>query len=143
MKKFYRFIGFCVNLLLISHHSLFLFFVLFRISSLPLFIITQSVMKKLRRQLEGGRTKKSEKSEAREEGGKRSTVSTTIHPSSKSSDKFLGFEKLLEMPHLPSSHHEEDGRLSQGPPENALIRALARLTEPFLTNLCMEHKDLI
>ena len=37
------------------------------------------------------------------------------------------------MPHLPAAHDEEDGGLSQGPPEDPLVGGLTGLSEPLLS----------
>ena len=51
------------------------------------------------------------------------------------SDELLGLEEALEVPHLPRAHHDEDAGLGEGPPQNPLVRALARLAEPLLAVL--------
>ena len=50
-------------------------------------------------------------------------------------DEFLSLEEFLEMSHLPGTHNEENGRLSQRPPQDTLVGAFARLTEPFFAYL--------
>ena len=50
-------------------------------------------------------------------------------------DELLGLEEALEVAHLPRAHHDEDAGLGEGPPQNPLIRALARLAEPLLAVL--------
>ena len=37
------------------------------------------------------------------------------------------------MPHLPGAHSQEDAGLSQGPPQDSLVGALAGLSEPLLS----------
>lgn len=49
--------------------------------------------------------------------------------------QFLSLEEALEVPHLPDADGHEDERLDDGPPEDALVRALAGQTETLLTVL--------
>ena len=50
-------------------------------------------------------------------------------------DEFFGFEKLLQVSHLPGTHNQKDGSLRKGPPQNALVGAFTRLPKSFLSNL--------
>lgn len=43
--------------------------------------------------------------------------------------QFLSLEEAFEVLHLPNSCDDEDERLSDGPPEDALVGALARHAE--------------
>ena len=47
-------------------------------------------------------------------------------------DQLLGLEETLEVSHLPGAHDEQDACLSEGPPEDPLVGALAGLSEPLL-----------
>ncbi len=52
-----------------------------------------------------------------------------------SSHQLFGLKEALEMSHLPDSCDDEDDGLSDRPPQNSLVRALARHTETLLTVL--------
>ena len=58
-------------------------------------------------------------------------------------DQFLGLEEALEMAHLPGSHDDEDAGLAERPPEDALVRALGRLTEALLAVLEEENNGFM
>lgn len=49
--------------------------------------------------------------------------------------QFLGLKEAFEVLHLPNPGDDEDERLGDGPPENALVGALARHAEPLLAIL--------
>lgn len=49
--------------------------------------------------------------------------------------QFLGLKEALEVLHLPNPGDDEDERLSDGPPENALVGALARHAKALLAIL--------
>lgn len=49
--------------------------------------------------------------------------------------QFLGLKEAFEVLHLPNAGDDEDERLSDGPPENALVGALARHAKPLFTIL--------
>ena len=51
--------------------------------------------------------------------------------------QLLGLEEALEMPHLPEADGHQDEGLDDGPPEHALVGALAGLPEALLPVL--EH----
>lgn len=46
--------------------------------------------------------------------------------------QLLGLEEALEMLHLPNAGDDEDERLSDGPPQDALVGALARHAKTLL-----------
>lgn len=50
-------------------------------------------------------------------------------------NQLLGLKEALQVLHLPDAGDDEDERLSDGPPEDALVGALARHAEPLLTIL--------
>lgn len=47
-------------------------------------------------------------------------------------NQFFGFKEAFQVPHLPDPGDDEDEGLSDGPPEDALVGALARHAEPLL-----------
>lgn len=47
--------------------------------------------------------------------------------------QLLGFEKALEMPHLPDTNGHEDQSLQDGPPQYSLVGALTGLSEALLS----------
>lgn len=49
--------------------------------------------------------------------------------------QLLGLEEALQVPHLPDAGDDEDEGLSDGPPENALVGALARHAKALLAVL--------
>lgn len=51
------------------------------------------------------------------------------------SHQFLGLEEAFEVLHLPNTGDDEDERLSDGPPEDTLVGALARHAKPLLAIL--------
>lgn len=51
------------------------------------------------------------------------------------SHQLFGLEEALEMLHLPDAGDDEDDGLSDGPPQNTLVRALACHAETFLAVL--------
>lgn len=53
-------------------------------------------------------------------------------------DQLFGFKEALEMSHLPDAGDDEDDGLSDGPPENSLVCALAGHAEAFLAVLRTE-----
>lgn len=55
--------------------------------------------------------------------------------------QFLGLEEALEVPHLPDAGEDEDDGLGDGPPEHALVGALARHAETLLAVLRARHGD--
>lgn len=58
-------------------------------------------------------------------GSARVGVAHTLH-------QLLGLEEAFEVLHLPGAGGEEDQRLGDGPPQHALVGALARHAEPLL-----------
>ena len=46
--------------------------------------------------------------------------------------QFLGLEEAFQVFHLPNASDDEDERLSDGPPENALVGALTGHAKPLL-----------
>lgn len=52
-----------------------------------------------------------------------------------SSHQLFGLKEALEMSHLPDAGDDEDDGLSDRPPQNTLVRALARHSETLLTVL--------
>lgn len=55
-------------------------------------------------------------------------------------NQFLGLKEALEMLHLPNAGEDEDERLSDGPPQDALVGALARHAETLLSILQTEER---
>lgn len=53
-------------------------------------------------------------------------------------NQFLGLKEALEMLHLPNAGEDEDERLSDGPPQDALVGALARQAKTLLPILQTE-----
>lgn len=49
--------------------------------------------------------------------------------------QLLGFEKALEVPHLPDTNGHEDQSLQDGPPQHSLVGALTGLSEALLSPL--------
>lgn len=49
------------------------------------------------------------------------------------SHQLFGLKEALEVLHLPDAGDDEDDGLSDGPPQNTLVRALARHAETLLT----------
>lgn len=54
-------------------------------------------------------------------------------------NQFLGLKEALEMLHLPNAGEDEDEGLSDGPPQDALVGALARHAETLLSILRTEE----
>lgn len=61
--------------------------------------------------------------------------SLTVPQVRKTLHQFLGLEEAFEVLHLPNAGDDEDERLGDGPPENALVGALARHAKALLTIL--------
>lgn len=55
-------------------------------------------------------------------------------------NQFLGLKEALEMLHLPNAGEDEDERLGDGPPQDALVGALARQAETLLSILQTEER---
>lgn len=55
-------------------------------------------------------------------------------------NQFLGLKEALEMLHLPNAGEQEDEGLSDGPPQDALVGALARHAETLLSILRTDRR---
>lgn len=55
-------------------------------------------------------------------------------------NQFLGLKEALEMLHLPNAGEDEDERLSDGPPQDALVGALTRHAKTLLSILQTEER---
>lgn len=55
--------------------------------------------------------------------------------------QFLGLKEAFEMLHLPNTSDDEDERLSNGPPQDTLVGALARHAKAFLSILQGQKKE--